>query len=269
MNENSNGLKGIILVSGILIAGSLTYLGYNLSNYCSAVQNLCSSSTSSTDTDADFNIRVENAIEAYIDKQEELARQEQEEANKPKKVEGVSAGDAAVWGDPNAPVTIVEFSDFECPYCKKNFLETIPQLQEDYIDTGKVKYVFRHYPLPFHEPLATLEALASECARSQGNDETFYAFHDALYNATESNNGITEEEIYNLADTLKLNKTKLKACVENKDTQARVDADIAAAAEFGVQGTPNFFINGWQLKGAYPYASFKEIIEQELAATAQ
>ena len=81
-----------------------------------------------------------------------------------------SIDDDPVLGDKNAPVTIVEFSDYECPFCKRHFDQTLPELIKNYIDTGKVKLVYRDFPLSFHDPMATKEAVAANCAREQGGD---------------------------------------------------------------------------------------------------
>ncbi|MEX0587505.1 MAG: thioredoxin domain-containing protein, partial [Patescibacteria group bacterium] len=93
----------------------------------------------------------------------------------------VSVDDDPVIGDPNAPVTIVEFVDFECPFCKSFFEETFPKIKSDYIDTGKVRFVLRDLPLPFHNPAATKEALAANCARDQGGDGKYFLYHDEIF----------------------------------------------------------------------------------------
>ncbi len=99
----------------------------------------------------------------------------------------VSVDDDPVLGSANAPVTLIEFSDYECPFCKRHYSETYPQLKKDYIDTGKVKLVFRDLPLSFHDPVATIEAEAANCAREQGGDEAYWKMHDAIFTNTKSN----------------------------------------------------------------------------------
>ena len=115
------------------------------------------------------------------------AQQQQQQApvvnNDPVKV---SVDDDPILGDKNAPVTIIEFSDYECPFCKRHFDETLPQLVKEYISTGKVKLVFRDLPLPFHNPMATTEAITANCARAQGDDNTYYKFHDEIFKRTKS-----------------------------------------------------------------------------------
>lgn len=94
----------------------------------------------------------------------------------------------AVLGNVNAPITMVEFSDYECPFCKRHFTQTIPGLKKDYIDTGKVKLVFRDFiAVPSHNPTANVEALAAECVKEMGGSEAYYKFHDLIFTQTKSN----------------------------------------------------------------------------------
>ena len=109
-------------------------------------------------------------------------------AQPPAVTKGVaSVDDDAVLGDKNAPVTIIEFSDYECPFCKRHFDQTHPELVKKYIDTGKAKLVFRDFPLSFHEPMASKEAIAANCARAQGGDKKYFEFHDEIILDNNSN----------------------------------------------------------------------------------
>lgn len=171
-------------------------------------------------------------------------------------------GHLPVKGQENAPVTIVEFSDFECPFCGRFYSETLDQLTTEYIDTGKVKLYYRHYPLSFH-PNAVPLALAAECANDQGK---FWEMHDKIFDATVAGTSSTAT-----ADTMKqwavelgLSADTFNSCLDNKTHQAKVDEDFAAGSAVGVSGTPTFYINGRQLVGAMPFASFKAIIDEEL-----
>lgn len=109
--------------------------------------------------------------------------------------EGVGLGKASVdddpvLGDKGAPVTIIEFSDYECPFCKRHFLQTFPSLKTNYIDTGKVKLVFRDFiAVPSHNPAATTEAVAAQCVKDQKGDEAYFKFHDEIYSKTTANGG--------------------------------------------------------------------------------
>lgn len=171
-------------------------------------------------------------------------------------------GHLPVKGNENAPVTIVEFSDFECPFCGRFYSETLDQIITDYIDTGKAKIYYRHYPLSFH-PKATPLALASECANDQGS---FWAMHDAIFDKTVAGTSstATDDDIKQWAVDLGLDAATFNSCYDNKTHQSKIDEDFAAGSEVGVSGTPTFYINGKQLVGAQPFESFKAIIDEEL-----
>ncbi len=187
----------------------------------------------------------------------------------------VSIDDDPVLGDPDAPVTLIEFSDYECPFCKRHFEQTLPQLKKDYIETGKVKLVFRDFPLSFHDPLATTEAMAANCAREQGGDATYFKFHDEIFIRTTSNgNGLSKDQLYTISTELGLNTDNLKSCVEAEKYKDEVSKDLADGSAAGVSGTPGFLIGkstengtieGAPLFGAQPYSAFKVIIDQLLA----
>ncbi len=183
----------------------------------------------------------------------------------------VSIDDDPVLGDKNAPVTVIEFSDYECPFCKRHFDQTYSTLKKDYIDTGKVKLVFRDYPLSFHDPMATTEAIAANCAREQGGDSAYFKFHDAIFTKTTSNgNGLTKDNLYTIAVDLGLNSANLKTCVESEKNKEEVTKDIADGSTAGVSGTPSFFIGKSDssgtieatiLVGAQPYSAFQSAID--------
>lgn len=186
----------------------------------------------------------------------------------------VLTDDDPVLGNANAPVTIIEFSDYECPFCKRHFTDTHGQLKTEYIDTGKAKLIFRDYPLSFHDPLATTEAMAAHCSKEQGGDSTYYKFHDELFKRTTSNgNGLTTDALYAIAKDLGINADTLKTCVESKKYAEEVQKDSAYGNTVGVSGTPTFFIgksspNGkitaTRLVGAQPFSLFKTAIDAAL-----
>lgn len=209
----------------------------------------------------EFDAKVEASIERFVQKQQEDAAAAQEEANKPKKVEGVSVDDDPVLGDPDAPVTIIEFSDYECPFCKRHFTQVYPQIKENYIDTGKVKLVFRDFPLDFH-PDAIPAAKAANCARDQGGDEKYFEMHDKLFLAED----LSEETLQKIGSEAGLDETEFNECLASDKHTEEINKDMQDGSSHGVTGTPAFFINGWFIKGAYPYSEFEKFIEQELAA---
>lgn len=105
----------------------------------------------------------------------------------PLEVQTISLDDDPAQGRDDAQVVMVEFSDYECPFCKRYFTDSYPQIKSTYIDSGKVKYVFRDLPLSFHDPVATEEAVAANCAREQNGDEAYFNYHDEIFNRTQSN----------------------------------------------------------------------------------
>ncbi len=163
------------------------------------------------------------------------------------------AGDGPSRGPANAPVTIVEFSDYECPFCQR----AEPILQEvlkRYPD--KVRLVFRHFPLPMH-PNARPAAEAALCANEQGK---FWEFHEKVF----SGKGLEEADLKGYASAAGIDAEKFEACVAERRFKDKVDADAKAGSEAGVSGTPAFFVNGIMLSGAMPVEKFSAIIESEL-----
>lgn len=183
----------------------------------------------------------------------------------------VSVDDDPVLGDPKAPVTLIEFSDYECPYCKRHFTEVHPQLIKNYVDTGKVKIVFRDFPLSFHNPMATFEAIAASCSRDQGGDTTYFKFHDELFKRTKSNGkGLTKDDVYKIGEDLKLDTTKFRECLDTEKYKDEVAKDSQNGTSVGVAATPSFYvgkssttgsITGTQIRGAQPYSAFTALID--------
>jgi protein-disulfide isomerase len=163
-------------------------------------------------------------------------------------------------GNENAKVAIVEFSDFECPFCGRFYSDTLPQLRKDYIDTGKVKLYYRHYPLPFHPKAISLAHIA-ECANDQG---AFWKMHDKIFDNNSTVSNMTDEQFKQWGADLGLDTVKFNNCYDNKTHQKDIDEDNAAGRKVGVSGTPTFYINGKQLVGAQPYAAFKAAIDEAL-----
>ncbi|MFH0956236.1 MAG: thioredoxin domain-containing protein [Candidatus Aenigmatarchaeota archaeon] len=169
-----------------------------------------------------------------------------------------TADDDAVLGQASAKVTIIEFSDFQCPYCSRFVLQTFPQIKTNYIDTGKAKLIFRDFPLGFHANAAKA-AEAAECAGDQGK---YYEMHDKLF-GNQSALGIDSYKQW--AAELGLNTATFNSCLDSGKYTAEVAADAAAGAAAGVTGTPTFFINGAKLVGAQPYEAFQQAIDAALA----
>ncbi|MDH5597211.1 MAG: DsbA family protein [Candidatus Peregrinibacteria bacterium] len=248
--KNGNGaLIGAILAAAIIVAGSMTYLGLQMRS----------------SGGGDMQEQIDAGIEAYIKKQQEEAAKAQAEANKPIVVQGDYSDDDAVLGDPDAPVTIIEWSDYECPFCKRFVTQTLPQIKENYIETGKVKFIYRDFPLGFHDPLATEQAMAAECAREQGGDEIYFAYHDLIFETTRGNGrGMEKEGLYSFASELGLNESEFADCLDSEKYKDEVAKDMEDGESIGVRGTPAFLINGTMVSGAQPFAAFEQVIEAAL-----
>jgi protein-disulfide isomerase len=180
----------------------------------------------------------------------------------------VSAGSNALLGKSDAPVTIIEFSDYQCPYCERAATQIEPQIKTDYIDTGKVKFAFRNFPLGMHAN-AQPAAIAAECASEQGK---YWEFHDALFanQSSWSQSNDSSTAFKNLATKLNLDIGKWNSCLNDTKIAEEISKDISDGTTAGVQGTPTYFIgndkNGYvMLVGAQPYDAFKQAIDAELA----
>lgn len=176
----------------------------------------------------------------------------------------VSADDDAFLGKKDAPVTIVEFSDFQCPFCRNFAKDTLPQLKKEYIDTGKARLVYRDFPLSFH-PGAIPAAQGAECAKEQGK---FWEMHDTLF-AEQGKQGtgtiqFTVDDIKKWAVQSGVNATKFNQCLDSGKYKQEVEKDMADGTAAGVSGTPSTFINGRIVVGAQPFSALKVIIDEEL-----
>ena len=158
-------------------------------------------------------------------------------------------------GPAAAPVTIVEFSDFQCPFCGREF-PVIEKLMKEY--DGKVRLVFRHFPLDFH-PFAEKAAEAGACAADQGK---FWELHDKMFSNQQK---LAVDDLKGYAKSVGIDSTKFDKCLDSGEKKPQVDDDQKAGAAAGVNGTPAFFINGRMLSGAQPFDKFKEVIDDELA----
>jgi protein-disulfide isomerase len=160
-------------------------------------------------------------------------------------------------GSADAPVEIIEFTDYECPFCARHYTQTEPQIMEQYVKTGKVRYTVRHFPLSFH-PNAQKASEAAECAGQQGK---FWEMHNAIF---ENQQSIGVSDLKKYAATIGLDTTKFNTCLDSGATASIVQADFQAGQAAGVSGTPSFYINGKQLVGAVPFSNFQQMIDAEL-----
>lgn len=166
-------------------------------------------------------------------------------------------------GAKDAKVTIVKYSDFQCPFCKRGYDTIENQVMKQY--DGKVKYYFKHYPLNFH-PWAEPSAVAAECAQEQSAD-AYWAVYKGYFEQQQAVNpqNVKDKAVEFLKDS-KIDMAKWNDCYDNKKTLPKVKAEMAEGAALGVTGTPAFFVNGRMLVGAQPFEKFKDIIDDELAS---
>jgi protein-disulfide isomerase len=168
---------------------------------------------------------------------------------------------AHVLGNADAPVTIVEFSDFQCPFCQRFYNDAEKQIITNYVNTGKAKLAFRHFPLPFHQN-AQKAGEAAECAAKQGK---FWEMHDVMFQkGSGDGTGLDVASLKQYAADLKLDTAKFNSCLDSGETASIVQQDTAAGSAAGVSGTPTVFVNGKAVVGAQPYANFQQAIDAEL-----
>jgi len=175
------------------------------------------------------------------------------------------ADDDEVKGDPDATVTLIEFTDYECPFCKRHYTDTLPEILKNYVDTGKVKYVVRDYPLSFH-PAAQKASEATECAAEQNK---FWEMHDKIFGTqgTWGSDAIASFKKY--ATDIGLNASTFNTCLDSGAMAAEVNADLADGSAAGISGTPGFWIvsddgQSKSISGAYPYATFQAAFDEML-----
>lgn len=203
---------------------------------------------------------VGGAVEKYFqDKQEEQRKaqekaEEQELEDQFKNPVKIEVGNSPVTGAKNAKVTIIEFSDFQCPFCKRG-KDTMEQILKAY--PNDVRVVFKHMPLSFHK-MAKPCALATIAAGKQGK---FWEMHNEFF---DNQGSLSDEFIVATAKKLGLNIDKFNADRGSKAAEEQLNADIALAGKNGISGTPGFFVNGVAVKGAYPFDHFKKIIDRWL-----
>lgn len=172
-------------------------------------------------------------------------------------------------GRHDSPVTMVEFSDFQCPFCRRFFTSTFPELKREYIDTGKMRYVFIDFPLEQIHPLARQAAEAAHCAGDQGK---FWQMHDALFSGIA---GLELAQLMAYARALGVEEQAFEACLRSGKQSARIDRALGSGASAGVKGTPTFLIAKsragdtllWStsIEGAQPIERFRKAIEEVLA----
>ena len=166
-------------------------------------------------------------------------------------------------GGANAKVTIVEYSDFQCPFCSKGYATMENQVLKEYGD--KVKFYYKHYPLPFH-PWAQAGAIAAECAKEQ-KPEAFWKLYSSFFeNQAQITPDTVKEKATGFLQGTGVDMAKWNDCFDNKKSLPKVQAQMTEGQSVGVRGTPGFIINGRLISGAQPFENFKNVIDDELAS---
>ncbi len=223
-------------------------------------------------TNMNSNQISEEELNEALSKLELKILQNQLPTNQPTVPVKISADNDPVIGDPNASITIIEFSDFQCPFCARFHVQTLPSILEEYIDQGKVKLVFRDFPIQSIHPNALPASVASECANEQGK---FKEMHDKLFenqnqwNKQETTDALSLFSQY--ATEIQLEQEVFDSCLTNGKYIEEIRKDLEDGRDYGVSGTPGFFIGNDQigfveLKGAQPFDSFKKVIDAQLEA---
>jgi len=185
------------------------------------------------------------------------------------------SGSDAILGDPKAPVSLIEYGDYQCPFCVRFFTQTQPLLKKDYIDTGKVKMVFKD--LVINDRASTdheshNSALAAWCAKDQGK---FWEFHDAIYQleaqdeaanpqSSENNGNLNRAAFLKIAQSLGMDQAAFTSCFDSGKYAVEIQKDSDSAAGQGVNATPTFFLNSTEIQGAQPYQQFQSAIDSLL-----
>lgn len=184
----------------------------------------------------------------------------------------VSIKDRPVLGRADAPVTIVEFSDYQCPYCRRFTRSVLPSIKKDYVETGKVRYVFKDFPIERIHPRALGAAVAAHCAGEQGK---YWEMHDLLF---DNQKKLSPDAINGHAGTLGLEAAAFEACLASGRYKEGIAADQREGRDAGVRGTPTFIVGrtvpgesveGAFVRGAQPYRIFKAVIEKTLGESAE
>ena len=237
MNKSNIGLILAIIFASSVISGSLVFFGLQLSG---------NNSNKSVDGDVIVQ-KVVEGIEAYSKKmqQQQVDAEQKDNADKAEKAKTVSKIDATndhVRGNANADFSLIEYSDYVCPYCAR-FHQTAKTLVDK--SNGQVNWAFRHFPLSGHDPIATKAALAAECVSEQGGADKFWAFTDEMFSEDMTGKIGSEQDMLAVVDKISgINKSAFEACYSSQKFLSKVRANLEEGNKIGVEGTPgNFLVN--------------------------
>lgn len=262
------GLIIAIIFASVAISGSLVFFGMTQFQEKTQV-NVFDEELLATKIEEG----IENYVEVQVEEQQESQKAQVEESakeanEKAKQVKKVSKTDDHIRGNPDAKISLIEYSDFECPFCKR-FHPTAQEVIDIY--DGEVNWVYRHFPLSFHDPLATQEAQASECANELAGNDAFWKYTDLIFERTNSNGqGLEIDSLISMATEIGLDEANFKECFESEKYADHIKQDTADGVKAGVTGTPgNIIINNETgdvklIPGAQPATVFQEAIDQML-----
>jgi len=216
------------------------------------------------------DVVTQSELNDAISKLESKIGNVQQAPSQPSQPLKISSDNDPIRGDPNAPITIIEFSDFQCPFCARFHVQTLPLLLEEYIDTGKVNLVYRDFPIQSIHPNAMPAAVAAECANEQGN---YWEYHDMLFekqsgwSRLDSNSAISTFSQY--ATDIGLEQQQFDSCLGSGKYLEEVQGDLSDGRDYDITGTPGFFIGNEEIgfvkiNGAQPFDSFQKIIDEQL-----
>ena len=269
MKAKLNHPVAVAIVAGAaLVAAAVAWLGYQWgaqpdeARIAALIDERLEARDATGLSEEAFNARVERGIVAFIEKQRRA------EAERPQQLAQNVAPpttDDYVYGDPDAPVVLIEYSDFECPFCKR-FHETAKQLVDG--SNGQVKWVYRHFPLASHNPGAQKQAEAAECAAEQGGNDAFWQYTDAIYARTASGGkGFPLEKLEPLAREIGLDAKAFRACLGSGRMAGAVKSDIESGMQAGINGTPGNILlhaesgRALALHGAQPHSALQEAVD--------
>jgi protein-disulfide isomerase len=218
----------------------------------------------------DSDVVTQSELKDAISKVESKIGSVQQAPSQPSQPVKISLDNDPIRGDPNAPITIVEFSDFQCPFCARFHVQTLPLLLEEYIDTGKVNLVYRDFPIQSIHPNALPAAVAAECANEQGK---YWEYHDTLFekqsawSRLDSTTAVSTFSQY--ATDVGLEQQQFDSCLGSGKYLEEVQGDLSDGRDYDITGTPGFFIGNDEIgfvkiNGAQPFDSFQRIIDAQL-----
>lgn len=251
-----------IILAAVCISGSMIYLGWQIAREKTAMDEKI------------LHEKIEKGIVRFIQKQKERQLKSQSDRKAQaekgvKKVRPVSNQRDHIYGSPQAEISLIEYSDFECPFCKR-FHPTPYKIVDLY--QGRVNWVYRHFPLGFHNPAAQREAEAAECVGEQGGNKLFFEYSDLIYRNTKSNGvGLTRKKLVAMAENIGLDKEEMANCLSSSKFAQRVKEDYVEGSAIGISGTPGVVLLNNRTgdvkfkSGAYPLETYKTLIDQLLS----